>query len=80
MSQTSPIGGFYTSVPEGGAHDDDNVGELAQAVDAAIDAVGDALDTGNVGQAVALVDAADAVSDALLDALGVPDADEPEGD
>jgi hypothetical protein len=51
---------------------------LAQAVDAAIDAVGDALDQGNVAQAQALLTAADAASDALLDALGVTDADDPD--
>lgn len=62
----------------GPADDDDNVATLAQGVDAAIDAAGTALDGGNVAQAQALLTAADAASDALLDALGVSDADDPE--
>lgn len=57
---------------------DEDVGALAQGVDAAIDAAGDALDQGNVAQAQALLVAADAASDALLGALGVPDADDPD--
>ncbi len=55
---------------------DESVGGLAQAVDAAIDAVGDALDEGNINQAQAALTAADVASDALLEALGVIDADD----
>lgn len=59
---------------------DDSIPELAQAVDAAIDAIGCALDEGNIGQAQALQTAAETVSDALLDAIGVPDADDMGGE
>ena len=66
--------------PAAGSPDEPNVGALAQAVDATIDAIGDALADGNIGQATALAVAADAASDALLDALGVADADHPHTD
>lgn len=56
-----------------------SVPDLAMAVDASIDAIGDALAEGDVGQAQALQTAADATSDALLDALGLPDADDQAG-
>lgn len=55
---------------------DETVGGLAAALDATIDAVGETLDDGNVEQAQALLTAADVTSDALLEALGVPDADD----
>jgi hypothetical protein len=57
---------------------DDSIPGLAMAVDAAIDAIGDALDEGNIGQAQALLTAAETVSDALLAAVGAPDADDPD--
>jgi len=67
-----------------GPDDDSDPGMLAQAVDAAIDAAMEAfnsVDTSQlpleVRQAIALVGAADVTVDELLDALGVPDADEP---
>jgi hypothetical protein len=56
---------------------DGDVAGLAMAVDASIDAIGDALAMGDMGQASALQTAADATSDALLSALGLPDADDP---
>lgn len=55
---------------------DEDVTGLAQALDATIDAACGALDAGDVGSAQLLLTAADATSDALLEALGVPDADD----
>jgi hypothetical protein len=59
---------------------DDDPGALAQALDAAIDAAQLALADDNPAQAAALLTAAEATSDALLAVLGLPDADEPEGE
>lgn len=59
---------------------DEDPGVTAQALDAVIDATADALAEGNVAQAQALVTAADATSDVLLDELGVADADDPGDD
>lgn len=56
---------------------DENVGSLAAAIDAVLDEVQDALAAGDIPTAVALVTAAEATSDALLDLLGIPDADDP---
>jgi hypothetical protein len=60
-------------------------GQLAQAVDAAVDEAINLFATGDastlpaeVQQAIALIQAADATVDELLDALGVPDPDEDE--
>jgi hypothetical protein len=47
--------------------------ELAQAVDAALDACDAALDAGDIPAAKALLTAAEETSDSLLEALGVPD-------
>ncbi len=59
------------------ADDDTDPGAVAQAVDAALDAVEAALEEGNVDQAIALLLAADLSVDVLLGLLGVADADEP---
>jgi hypothetical protein len=56
---------------------DENVASLAVAIDAVLDEVQDALVAGDVPTATALVTAAEATSDALLEALGIPDADDP---
>jgi hypothetical protein len=47
------------------------------ALDAAIDAAQDALSEGNADQAAAILTAAEVTSDALLEMLGLPDADDP---
>lgn len=69
-----------TSEPADDGADDSDPGMLAQAVDAAIDAAIDAYDAGNPEQGRALLGAADVTVDELLDALGVPDADEDAAD
>lgn len=56
---------------------DQDPGVLAEGLDATIDATAAALTGGNVDQAEALLGAADNGADALLDALGRPDADDP---
>ena len=56
---------------------DDNVKSLAQAVDAALDAIRDALTSGNKGQVSDLLTAAENTADQLIDAVGGVDADEP---
>jgi hypothetical protein len=56
---------------------DDDPGQLAMALDAAIDAAQDALSEGNADQAAAILTAAEVTSDALLEMLGLPDADDP---
>lgn len=55
---------------------DDDPGALAQAVDEALDACDDAWVAGDMGTARALLTAAMATCDALLEALGVDDPDE----
>jgi hypothetical protein len=67
--------------------DDDDPTTLALALDAVTDAATDlvaTIDTTQlppaVQQALALLEAADSMSDALLDALGIPDPDEDEED
>jgi len=52
---------------------------LAQALDAVLDEISDALAEGDVAEAQSLVVAAEVTSDALLEALGVPE-DEASGD
>jgi hypothetical protein len=49
--------------------------ELAQAIDASLDAVDQALDAGDIPTAQALVTAAGETSDSLLAALGAPEAE-----
>lgn len=56
---------------------DENPGMLAQALDATIDSAQQALADGNPAQAQALLTSAEVTSDALLDLLGVSDADDP---
>lgn len=56
---------------------DDDVKSLAQAVDAALDAIRDALTSGNKGQVSDLLTAAENTADQLIDAVGGVDADEP---
>ena len=51
--------------------------ELAQALDAAIDAADAALDSGDTADAAALLDGLAVTSDALLAALGAPEPDSP---
>lgn len=58
---------------------DESPVELAEALDAVIDAASTALDEGNVDQASSLLDAAEVTSDALLELLGGSDADDPLG-
>jgi hypothetical protein len=58
---------------------DENPGMLAQALDAVIDEAQAALAMGDPGQAAALLTSAEVTADALLEVLGVPDADEPAG-
>lgn len=52
--------------------------DLALALDAVLDEVVEALGTGDVEQATQLVTAAEATSDALLEALGVPPSADPD--
>ncbi len=59
---------------------DDDVGLLAQAIDAAIDEALEAAADGEMNQAFALIVAADAVVDRLMELLGVEDPDEADED
>ncbi len=59
---------------------DEDPGAVAQAIDAALDAALDACMTGDNAQCQALILAAELASDALLDLLGVVDADDVEAD
>jgi hypothetical protein len=70
---TTGEGTVFTPEPEG------DVAGLAKALDAQIDATVDALNVGNVDQAQALLTGAGTTSDALLEALGLPDADDTVG-
>lgn len=56
---------------------DENVASLALALDAVLDEVQEALAAGDTDTATALVTAAEATADALLESLGIPDADDP---
>ena len=49
--------------------------ELAQAIDATLDAADAAFDAGDIASAEALVTAAEETSDSLLEALGAPEAE-----
>ncbi len=55
---------------------DEDPGALAQAVDAILDEVQDALAAGDVPTAVALLTGAESTIDSLLELLGLPDADD----
>lgn len=55
---------------------DEDPGALAQAVDAILDEVQEALAAGEIASAIALVTGAEATIDALLELLGVPDDDD----
>lgn len=79
--------GDATPASGDGYDDDGDVADLAAAVDAALDSAAEwiaKVDTSSLPdelkQALALVAAAGAVADELLDALGVPDVDEPGDD
>jgi hypothetical protein len=56
---------------------DEDVGMLAQAIDATLDAAQAALAAGDIPSGVALVTAAEATCDALLEVLGLTDPDDP---
>lgn len=58
---------------------DETTGDLVSALDALIDQIMDALDTGNADMADSLLIAADTVVDELMDALGLVDSDEGTG-
>ena len=49
--------------------------DLAQALDVVVDNAINALDSGDLPTATALLDSASATSDSLLDALGSPEVD-----
>lgn len=55
---------------------DDDPGTMIQAVDAVIDSIYDALNGGNIDQALALLTAADVTVDALLGMFNLEDADD----
>jgi len=58
------------------ADPDEDPGALAQAIDAVLDEVSDALDANDIPTATALLTAAEAVVDTLLEVLGVDDNDD----
>lgn len=68
---------------DSGAEDNDDPDEdvvsVAEALDAAIDAISEAVDDGNLEQIDALVTAAEIVSDQLLELVGGTDADDAKG-
>lgn len=57
---------------------DEDCGMLAMALDAILDAALEAFQAGEADQGIALSVGAAATSDALLEAMGLPDADEPD--
>jgi len=58
------------------ADPDDDPGALAQAIDQVLDEINDAITAQQMDEALALLTAASAVADALLEAMGLTDADE----
>jgi hypothetical protein len=56
---------------------DESVAMLAQAIDATLDACQAACAGGDMPSCIALLTAAEATSDALLEALGLADPDDP---
>jgi len=65
------------SMDVGTGADPDDIGDLAAGLDAVLDSMTTALEAGDIGQATALLAAANSTSDELLEALGIPDADDP---
>lgn len=61
---------------EDGPDTDEDPGALAQAVDAILDEVQEALAAGDIATAVALLTGAESTIDSLLELLGLPDADD----
>lgn len=75
VSNGRPISRMSLTVPESTDEDEDPVA-LAQAIDATLDSVQDAIDANEPEQVQALLVAAEVTVDALLALLGAPDADD----
>lgn len=77
VSKGRPISRMSFTMPEAAGDDEDeDPVDLAQAIDATLDAVQDAIDANEPGQVQALLVAAEVTVDALLALLGDADADD----